>query len=484
LGSGSAPTVVAGALGTLAALLAPAALGHAFGARYDLPLPLALFLAGAGSVVALSFVGFALLPVGAASAVVRLQRPLSPPGRVGAALVGLSRLAAAGLLGLVLLAGALGPPSVTGNLAPVLVWVIGWVGLAFVQSLIGDLWAVINPWATLHRSAARLLGRDGEHGLLGYPARLGLWPAACLFLVFAWLELVSETAQQPRILAGLLVAYSVLTWAGMILFGCSRWLANGDAISVAFGLLARFAPLAPGPRGTWTLRPWGLGLLDTAPPPPGRTFFVLCLLAAVSFDGFSETAAWTTVLDAVATSEILRPSLLALQDRGIDLLALVQTLGLLGAVLAFAAVYLAFAAAMAVMAGTGPGPRACARGFILALVPIAIAYHLAHYLSYLLIAGQLAIPALSDPLGRGWDLLGTARYTVDISVVTARFVWYSALVAIVVGHVASILIAHLSALEIYPDRRTALRSQVPMVVLMVGYTMTSLWILAQPVVTL
>ena len=115
-------------------------------------------------------------------------------------------------------------------------------------------------------------------------------------------------------------------------------------------------------------------------------------------------------------------------------------------------------------------------------MPIAIAYHLAHYLSMLLVSGQFIIPLASDPLGFGWNLFGTADYKVNLSIVGARFVWYCAASAVVVGHVAAVYLAHVVALEMFQDRRTALWSQVPMVVLMILYTMVSLWILAQPIV--
>jgi len=63
--------------------------------------------------------------------------------------------------------------------------------------------------------------------------------------------------------------------------------------------------------------------------------------------------------------------------------------------------------------------------------------------------------------------------------VDARFVWLTSIAAIVVGHIAATWVAHRTA---YADQRSALTSQYPMVVLMIGYTVTSLWILAQPIV--
>ena len=123
-----------------------------------------------------------------------------------------------------------------------------------------------------------------------------------------------------------------------------------------------------------------------------------------------------------------------------------------------------------------------ARFFVLTLLPIAIAYHLAHYLSFLLMAGQYLIPLSSDPFGFGWDLFGTSRYFVRIAIVDARFVWYASVIAIVTGHIAAVYLAHVTAMRVFKDRRTAMLSQYPILALMIGYTMLSLWIIAQPIV--
>ncbi|HSF03898.1 MAG TPA: fenitrothion hydrolase, partial [Solirubrobacterales bacterium] len=143
------------------------------------------------------------------------------------------------------------------------------------------------------------------------------------------------------------------------------------------------------------------------------------------------------------------------------------------------AAYTAVGALMTRLAGatTALGGR-----FVFTLVPIAIAYHLAHYLSFLLIQGQLLIPLLSDPFGWGWNLLGTAGYRVDIAVIDARFAWYWAVGAIVAGHVLAVFLAHHVAERLLPGSLAARRSQYPMMLLMVAYTMVSLWIIAQPIV--
>ena len=118
----------------------------------------------------------------------------------------------------------------------------------------------------------------------------------------------------------------------------------------------------------------------------------------------------------------------------------------------------------------------------LTLVPIAIGYHLAHYFTVLLIQGQYIIPLASDPFGFGWNLFGTAGYRVDIAIVDARFAWFTAVTAILIGHIAAVYLAHVKAMQVLDTRGAALRSQIPLTALMVVYTFVSLSILAEPIV--
>lgn len=486
----------AGVLGAACAI-APDAGAHAFGARYDLPLPLELYLGGAAAAVALSFVVTAFFVRGASGALagarVRLDR--CAPGRWLAhpAVLGALRALSLALFLLVLGTGFFGVQAPLENLAPTLVWVIGWVGLAYVSALVGNLWALINPWSVAFALAERVYARGTGSGSLAlrrpYPRRLGRWPAVALFWIFAWFELVSSSAEQPARLATLIAVYSVLTWTGMFVFGREVWLRRGEAFSVAFGLLARFAPLAVRAAGArdprrpacW-LRPYAAGLLTRRPVSFSMMAFVLLMLATVTLDGFLETAAWSGFLEWVGSEPALRAPLLALRARGYDLLAVLESAALLVFPLLFLGLYLLFSRLVTRAGGGRPDTLTVARFLVLSLVPIAIAYHLAHYLSFLLLAGQLIIPLASDPFGFGWDLFGSANYRIDVSVVDARFAWYAAVVAIVLGHVIAVFLAHVMALRVFGEVRAAVRSQLPMIVLMVGYTMASLWILSQPIV--
>jgi len=465
----------------------PAA-GHGLGERYDLPLPLGLYLSAAALVVALSFlvpIAFArLAPNMAGLAPTRipfLEIPSLPCKR---ALVLVVRSFSVLLFILVLAAGFFGSPDPFKNPLPVSVWIIGWVGVAYISALLGNVWALINPWSNLFRLgewiASQAAGRP-LRPLLGYPPSLSSWPAVALFFVFAWMELVWPHRDRPAALAWAILLYSVITWSAMTLFGRHIWLEKGEAFAVAFKLLARFAVLGRPDDGQKqiVLRPPATGLLVKSPVSPSIAAFALLMLATVTFDGLQETPLWAAISDhSLAVPLVKRTAdILRLQPH-----TLLATVALVVFPMIFVAIYLATALLMALSAsGTSVGTSDMARMFVLTVVPIAVAYHLSHYLSYLLIAGQFIIPIASDPFALGWNLFGTRLYLVDFSVIDARFVWYASLALIVSGHVIAVWIAHFQAGRFFPDRRNALRSQAPMLALMIGYTALSLWILAQPI---
>lgn len=482
---------------------------HGFGQRFDLPVPLSLYLYGAGAAVLLSFVvvAYFLRSSTGHQGYPRFDLLTWRPFRwlaLPAVVRGVRALSVAVFL-LVLAAGLFGTPDATRNLAPIVVWVVWWVGVAYVSALVGNVWALLNPWKILFEwaeAAARRLDPDAEIALeRPYPARLGVWPAVLLFLAFAWLEIAATGSAVPANIAIAILAYSAVTWAGMVVFGKVTWLRHGEAFTLVFGLLARFAPTevrvtdpaicaaycercagrtdgcvncyacwekAPRQARELALRPFAVGLLRNEPVSTSMMVFVVLLLSSVTFDGFTATPVW---VDIIVGAYATLPSI-----------SLITTLGLIAFPLIFLAMYLFTCVLMGAAAGARMHVLEIGRRFVLTLVPIALAYHLAHYLTYLLVQGQLLVPVLSDPLGLGWNLFGTVDYTIAIDVVGPRFAWYTAVIAIVVGHVVAVYLAHVVAQRSFGSNLAALKSQLPMLVLMVGYTVVSLWILAQPIV--
>jgi hypothetical protein len=480
-------------LSLLSASPNPAA-AHAFGARYDLPLPLELYLIGAGAAVGLSFLIMTLFLTKqhAARTVPRVRLRQIPTHLCSVVKTALECLSA-GIFCLILATGFFGSDDPTENFAPVMVWIIWWVGLAFVSALIGNLWQLINPWGIIFRWFEWLLERlfQGKlfAGRLHYPGWLGVWPAVLLFLVYAWLELLGVGRSEPAPLAGVILAYSFITWTGMALFGRKIWLDHGEVFTLVFSIFARFAPFETARSGrspNLFLRPYAVGLLTEKPISASLTILVLSMLSTVAFDGFVETRAWFKVVEWSMLNDTVRQLLNLLELSGPELIVAIKSFTLVAFPLLFLVTYFVFVILVRLAGSLAGGRRMpvglIAGSFVLSLVPIAIAYHLAHYFLFLLQTGQLIVPLISDPFGFGWNLFGTAAVQMSIDVMNARIAWYLALVAIVLGHVFAVYLAHVMALRIYGTPGAALWSQVPMVVLMVGYTMISLWILSQPIV--
>lgn len=454
---------------------------HGFGQRYDLPLPLSLYLFGGAAVVVVSFVVVGLFvrrtpPARTLSRVDLFDYPL---GKVVAALGAPLKLIALALFAAMLVAGFFGDQNPYRNLAPTLVWIIAWVGLAYVSAFVGNIWPLINPWRTVfdgvETAYRRICGRNLALDI-PYPHALGVWPAVLLLLAFSWTELVYPTPAVPSHIASFALGYSVLTWTGMFLFGSETWLRHGELFTVVFGTFACFAPTeirtAP-PKPQFLLRRFGAGLTHRKQVSPSMMALVLLLLSSVLYDGLIATPEWSAAESAIIMrlSDVVELGPMAL-----------RSIGLVGFWLLFLSAYRMVSIIMSAVTEWKLSPRLIAQSFALTLIPIALGYHLAHYLVYFLVQGQYIVPLLSDPFGYGWDLFGTASYRPNIAIVGARFAWYTAVVAVLLGHIAAVYLAHAQAMHTFDARKLALVSQMPLTALMVVYTFVSLSILAEPIV--
>lgn len=442
--------VVAGALviGSLSSLAIPAGVAaHGLNPTYTSRLPLAVYLAGAAATVALSFI-FVLVRD------VRAERPdTTASGRLPPAPLRLF-LRAVGLVGWlwIMVQGIEGGAS-AAEVTTLFLWVYGWVGVAAISALIGPIWHWLDPFSTLHDLGAWIVGRVGIKPWENaeYPVRLGRWPAVIGFAVIVWLELVLLAG--PQVLFVVLVGYTALTLAMMAQYGRDAWRSNAEVFTVWFRLLGRLAPYAlVDETGRVRRRPFVSGLLE-----PGWTMADVVMIAlavgSILFDGLSQTQIWFEVFGYPGIA--LETALLA---------------AFLGVVIVAALAVTRFVG----VAATGA-----------ALLPIAVGYLIAHYLTYLLIDGQRILIAISDPLQRGWDLFGTAFTEPSGDWLPPGLVWTVQLAAVVGGHMVGAwgghVVAALEAPRGLAGRPLTLR-QVPLAVVMVALTTLTLWSLGQAIV--
>lgn len=441
---------------------------HGFGQRYDLPISLALYLYAAAGVVVISFVMVALF-AGDRVGERAIRYPTWPAGLLDAldrtpwtrritGLVGVLALAA------IVVTGIFGSQNPTINPAEYLLWIYFWAALVILTGLLGNLWSLFDPFTALHGALARWMAPPQRT----LPAGLGIWPATVLYFGFAFLELASGVANRPAVIGATALAYTLVTLAGMLLCGREAWLGQVEFAHVLFDLVARFSPVERDQEGRLRLRPWGVGLLRPYPAGWDRIVFVILTLSTLAFDGITATAAYQVTLTD-ATAPLWQP----LGGLGF---ALYRGLSLLLLTLVFLAVFWVFLRLVIAFGYVKVRVVPTATAFALTLVPIALVYNAAHNYSYLVIQSQGLPMAFAHVFSNG----PAPPFVASFVLANAAVVWYVQVVLIVVGHVIAVYLAHLRAGERFRTAKNALLSQYPMLILMVAYTMTSLWILAQP----
>lgn len=425
----------------------PLPLGHAFGDRYELPLPLWLFVVGGAAVVLVSFL----------VVLTRQPRPL-PQVDVEDA-VPLTRshpVAGTASVALTLLGawkGLTGVQETSANIAPLFFWLGLWIVVPMTVGVLGDWTRPVNPFAVLARltSGPRLrrlvLARDEP-----LPWRLGWWPAVAAFVALVLGELVFNLrSTQPDVVGWVIVLYALACLFLGLLFG-EGFQQRGEVFSGlydAWGRLGFWRHGAPGSRG------FAGGLDVPFDRSPSRVVLVLLLLVSINFDGLLSTPAWASY----------ERRTLGTDTAGIEALRTASLVGLLVVILA---VFLAFAYASARGGGLGTGPVASLAHLLPSLVPIAYGYLVAHYLQYVVTNGQLLLPILG------------ADYEVNLTALPNSFYWYLSVVAIVAVHVVAVLLANRRLADRAADPASARRAEYPWLVAMVAYTAFSLVLIAQP----
>lgn len=478
---------------------------HGFGKKIDLPLPFSFYLLGAALAVGVSFV---LLGSSTGSQestrdlVSRILRSLvgwriSLPEYRLPLLVSSVRLLALAFWIFLTVAGFLGNAEPTRNILPLCAWVYFGVGGVLLAATVGNAWPLLHPMGVLYDWIIPAESRQERRC-----RRWALWFALLGFLLYRIVENVMPNPADPRLLSSLVLIYSGVSLAGMVLVGKHSWLSYGDPFGVFFRLLSRCAvweatvktrefcrdcPLecsrvtegnecrncpwcfakAPPAFRRRSLRPWGAELFSPTSASLGEIAFVAAMLSTLAFDGLKYTQWWVRLH-------------VGLNIRSFGSQFAIEVGTLVALLLLYLLIYFAVAWGAGFASGVKGRMASHASNFALSLLPISVAYEAAHYATLLLVDGQGIIPIVSDPLGMGWNLFGTAGYRINYQIVNFLLLWDLQTALIVVGHMIAIASSHIIALEIFPSRGAAVRSQIPMLFLMVGYTMFSLWLLAQP----
>ena len=439
----------------------------------DLPVPRWLFYWGGAVVLVVSFIALGALwktPQFEQHATgrtlgERLSRIVLGPVRVVTQLLSVTLFVA------VFAAALVGTTDPFENLAPTWVYVIFWIGLPLLSLVVGNVWRALSPWRAIADGFVwlwELTGREARP-LAVYPKRLGRYPGVVALFAFVALELCYSNPSNPRALAFAIALYSYVALFGMLAFGRETWSERGEGFAILFAYIARIAPMyARDGRIRLRLPLTGLAGAERV---RGSILFIAVALGSVGFDGYSRTITWQDLAARVEAPYILnRPGTGELLVTGLNLA------GLVAAVLLVLGAFLAACPAARMLVHA---PRSLAPEFALSLVPIALVYAVAHYFSLFVIQGQFAVPLLSDPFGKGWDLFGTAGVQPNLAALTPNTVWYVQAGALVLGHVAGLVVAHDRAVALFEDRDDALRSQYAMLALMVVYTVGGLWLLSR-----
>jgi hypothetical protein len=365
------------------------------------------------------------------------------------------------------------------NFAVTFVFVTFWLGMVVLSILLGDVFRALNPWRAIARvtgAAFRTIAGQSHDAPLRYPERLGRWPAVAGIVAFVWFELVYGTGGfqavglEPSTVATGALVYTGYTLVAMTLFGAETWLSRGEAFSVYYGMFSQLAPLEVRDGRLGVRRP--LAAATHWASVPGSIALVVATIANTTFDGAQEGLWQQPITDLFNR----------LTDLGFGPTAALRTsesLFFAITLVGVAAIYWAGVRGMRTVRDS-PSLSKLGRLFAHTLIPIGVAYLVAHYFSLFVFGEQAQFTyLLSDPLGDGSDLFGTASGGIDYGLLSANTIWYVQVGALVVGHVTGLVLSHDRAITVYGDTGRASRSQRWMLLVMVAFTCLGLFLLSQ-----
>ncbi|BBY36686.1 hypothetical protein MMAN_08200 [Mycobacterium mantenii] len=442
-------------------------LAHGLGGSGDLPVPYAYAMVGAAWALTFTFALVAFAWRRARFDPLKPGRPLptalttfvdSRVTRWSAAALALAVAAWA------VAAGIWGPQSESNALLGAF-YVLLWVGLVALSLVIGPVWRVISPMRTLYLLLRRITPEQLGRPRLSYPEGWGYRPAAAGLFAFVWMELASPNPAALPWVRTWIAGYAVLMLVGAWLCG-QRWLARADPFGVYSMAVSRLSPFRRNPQTGKIVAGNPLDHLPSLPVRPGLVLLLAVLLGSTAFDSFSSSPTWRGFSDQLA------------REFGAPPAAASSALRTVGLMVFIGVVAVTFSLAARATGGVSPEQRRALPGEMAhSLIPIVVGYIFAHYLSYLVERGQQAVFALADPFGHGWNLLGLAHLHVAYILSMHPPVLAAVKVTCVVtGHIVAVIAAHDKALRLLPAGHQ-LTGQLTMMLVMVGYTFTGLYLL-------
>ncbi|HEX3932888.1 MAG TPA: hypothetical protein VHW64_19535 [Nocardioides sp.] len=430
---------------------------HGLGGAQDLPISRGLVILGAGAAVAVSFLVLALAWRTPRYDAATSGRPAPPwlaslvdsAGWRGA-------LRVLGLLALLYLVvtAVFGKDLLTNPIFGIFyVWI--WVGMVPASLLLGRVWRAISPFRLINAGIARLSGSEPGDGMLAYPERLGMWPASLGLLAFVWMELVYPHNVDLSPVRLWCAIYLGLMIAGGAVFG-STFYARADPFEV-YSTLVASASVWGRRDGALVIRS-PLANLDATPATPGLVGVVAVLFGSTAFDAFRDSTRWLTFIQGTGYSPYLQ-----------------NNLGLLGFCVAVGLIF--WLACVATAVGPEHDRRALPGQLAVSVVPIIVGYVVAHYLSYVVEIGTQTLVLASDPLSNGSNIFGTGNLVVPYWLsYHPTFLADIKVLAVVVGHVVGVVVAHERAIKLLPKRHQ-LTGQLPLLAAMVCFTVGGLYLL-------
>jgi hypothetical protein len=473
----------------LTSLLPDAAQAHSFEVPYVLPIPLWIYMYACMAMLVISFaaIGYYF----ATPAAVTLAMPSSAgtgvkgdSGTVGRSIILVLRAGAIGLLVLTIAAGFIGSKDPMTNINMTMFWVVFLLGFAYLTAIIGDVFAIISPWETM-LDICEACGLDFSKARVMYPRPVGYLPALCCYIALIWIELFTE--QSPFVLSVALLGYSVVVVIGAWLFGRATWLRYGEFFGVFFRLIGEMAPVAyirnsvPG-EWHWRTRRLFAGIVDDPKEHLSLMLFVLFMLSSTIYDGLHDTQVWLDIYWKHLL-QLIEPLWGAVGPKERSTLIIFwhtvyQRSGLILLLALYVGIYLFVIAVAKRIANIDTSVSSLAQRFAYSLIPIAFVYNITHYFTFL-VTQIRALPWLvSDPFGKGWNLLNLSRAPDQFGLLDMAFIWHMQVALILIGHLVSVCVAHMISLRVCHTRRQALLTQLPMLVLMMVYTSVGLWILS------